>query len=106
MLCLSWSLRIGRYVHVGLNEKCVRKVRRRPRLKCQDFALVNRETIHTLVKKRQGCYWTNNRTGWKRRILFHEKLNEFGARLERSPQIYLRTEKPPHFAFILWTWYN
>jgi hypothetical protein len=65
----------------------VRKVSRQ----CHNVTVISRETIHTLVKKIQGHYWTNERMRSKHQILFDEKLNEFGARLEHFPLIYRPT---------------
>lgn len=48
-------MRTGRNVDVGLSENVnVRKVSRRLRLKLHDVTVVNRKTIHTLVKTKTG----------------------------------------------------
>jgi hypothetical protein len=63
-----------------------RKVRRRFGRKFQDVTVPQRETVHRLMNKvRETESVLDRKTESKRRVLTEEKLDEIGARLERTP---------------------
>jgi transposase len=67
---------------------CIRTVRRRFARKFQVVTIPHRKTIHAIVNKvrQTGSLLNKKRAVSKRRVLTEEKLDEIGARLERSPR--------------------
>jgi transposase len=67
--------------------KCRRKFRR----KFRDKRVPSRQTIHNLVNKlRTMGLSIDKKTKHKRRMLYEEKLDDIGARLEHTPRKSLK----------------